>query len=550
MKSNLSRRQFAKGGVAAAAAWTLPQLRADAEPQPDLKIDTSKEPMMTGRFQPEWESLRQYRCPEWFRDAKFGIWQHWSAQCVPEQGDWYARNMYQQFQKAGDGTMKPGHDYDYQCAHYGHPSKVGFKDIDHLWLAENWDPARLVGLYKRAGARYVVALANHHDNFDTWNSKYQPWNAMAIGPKKDLIGGWAKAVRGAGLRFGVSVHAARAWDWFDVSRGADTAGPLTGVPYDGVLTKADGKGLWWDGLDPQELYAQAHEKKARPDRAYCTKFYNRTMDLIHQHAPDVLCFDDDYTRAGLPLYNVSTEVGLRLAAHFYNSNERLHGGRLEAVLNGKRLSPDHVPAMVEDIEQGSSTIVEPLPWQTETCIGNWHYNRALFDHHGYAKSAKVLRMLVDIVSKNGNLLLSIPVRGDGSLDADEEQILAEIAAWMDVNGEAIFGTRPFSVFGEGPSLVGYKPERMRSMVYTEQDVRFTTRSGVLYAFVMDWPKGGTATIQTLAEGGSAYPGKIGSVGLLGGQDRLKFTRTADALLVTLPETAPCAGAFALKIQAA
>jgi alpha-L-fucosidase len=275
------------------------------------------------------------------------------------------------------------------------------------------------------------------------------------------------------------------------------------------------------------------------------------MDLINQHSPDVLCFDDDYTRAGLPLYDVAPDVGLQLAAHFYNNNERLHGGKLEAVLNGKKLSPDHIAAMVEDIEQGSSTIIEPLPWQTETCIGNWHYNRSLFEHHSYAKSTKVLRMLVDIVSKNGNLLLSIPVRGDGSIDSDEEQILDEIAAWMDINGEAIFATRPWTVLGEGPSLVGYQPNMMRSMTYTSEDVRFTTKGTMLYAFVMDWPKSGVATIKTLAEGSAAYPGKIGAVTLLGSTATLKTTRTADGgLTINLPPTPPCAGAFALRIQPA
>jgi alpha-L-fucosidase len=547
----MNRRQFGKAVSAVAASFALASKAwSSVDPQNEVKFASGSEPILKGRFKPEWESLRQYQCPDWFRDAKFGIWQHWSAQCVPEQGDWYARNMYQQFQKSGDGTMKPGHDYEYQCEHYGHPSKVGFKDIAHLWHAENWDPQRLVSLYKRAGARYVVALANHHDNFDNWNSKYQPWNSVAIGPKKDLIGGWAKAVRSDGLKFGVSVHAARAWDWFDVSRGSDTEGPLTGVPYDGNLTKADGKGLWWDGLDPQDLYAQSHPKKARKDAAYCTKFYNRTMDLINQHSPDLLCFDDDYTRAGLPLYDVAPDVGLQLAAHFYNTNERLHGGKLEAVLNGKKLSPDHLAAMVEDIEQGSSTIIEPLPWQTETCIGNWHYNRSLFEHHSYAKSTKVLRMLVDIVSKNGNLLLSIPVRGDGSIDSDEEQILNEIAAWMDINGEAVFATRPWSVFGEGPSLVGYQPNMMRNMTYTSEDIRFTTKDKTLYAFIMDWPSSGIVNIKTLAEGSMAYPGKIGSISLLGSNAALKTCRTAAALSITLPAATPRAGAFAFRIEPA
>jgi len=211
-------------------------------------VDTSSEPVAQGKFQPTWNSLQQYEVPDWFRDAKFGIWAHWGPQCQPEDGDWYARAMYLE----GSGQ------YRYHVAHYGHPSQFGFKDVIHEWKAEHWDPEKLMALYKRAGAQYFFALANHHDNFDLWDSKYQPWNSVAIGPKKDLIAGWAKAARAYGLRFGVSVHAAHAWTWYEPAQGADKTGQFAGVPYDGKLTKADGRGKWWDGLDPQDLYAQNH----------------------------------------------------------------------------------------------------------------------------------------------------------------------------------------------------------------------------------------------------------------------------------------------------
>ena len=411
--------------------------------------DASAEPVADGPFKPDWDSLKQYQCPDWFRDAKFGIWAHWSAQCVPEQGDWYARRMY----------VKGDPDYRYQCDHYGHPSKVGFKDIDNLWHAEHWDPEKLIGLYKRAGAKYFVALANHHDNFDCYDSKYQPWNSVKIGPKKDIVGTWAKAARDAGLRFGVTVHAARAWNWFEPAQGADKDGPLAGVPYDGKLTKADGKGTWWEGLDPQDLYAQNHAPGQKPDAAYCTKFYNRTIDLINKYQPDLLYFDDDYTNTGLPLYDADPTVGLQIAAHYYNSNRQQHDGKLEAVLNAKKVSPDKRGCVVLDIERGGARDLQPQPWQTDTCIGDWHYERAIAERHGYKKSGAVLRTLADIVSKNGNLLLNIPVRGDGTIDDDEVKFLEEMAAWMDVNGEAIFGTRPWAVYGEGPSTTAREAGR-------------------------------------------------------------------------------------------
>ena len=266
--SNKSRRKFLKAGAAMAAsaalAAALPRRgQSQAVPpnpapapaaghtmdMPGSAVLTT--PIAAGKFGPSWESLAQYRTPEWFRDAKFGIWAHWTAQCVPGEGDWYARKMYQE-SDAADST------YQSHIRRYGHPSKVGFKEMDHIWKAENWDPEHLVGLYKAAGAKYFVALANHHDNFDCFDSTHQPWNSVELGPKKDLVGGWEKAARAAGLHFGITVHAARTWSWFEVAQGADTKGPLAGVPYDGKSTKADGRGQWWEGLDPQDLYAQNH----------------------------------------------------------------------------------------------------------------------------------------------------------------------------------------------------------------------------------------------------------------------------------------------------
>jgi alpha-L-fucosidase len=399
-------------------------------------ISATAEPMETGKFQPTWESLQKYECPEWFRDAKFGIWAHWGPQCQPEQGDWYARFMYM---PKVPSWAPP--DFEFHRQTYGPQSKFGFKDVIHLWKAEQWDPGKLMALYKRAGAQYFFALANHHDNLDLWDSKYQPWNAVAVGPKKDLIGGWAQAARANGLRFGVSVHAAHAWTWYEPSQGADETGPLAGVPYDGKLTKADGKGQWWDGLDPQDLYAQNHPRSADssdpvaihrqwnwgngaslPDQAYCDKFYNRTVDLINKYQPDLIYFDD----TALPLWPVS-DAGLRIAAHFYNRNMKLHQGRLEGVVFAKVLDPKQRQCMVWDIERGQSNQIEPQPWQTDTCLGDWHYKRAIFEQHGYKTTKTVIHTLADIVSKNGNLLLNVPVRGDGTIDSDELAVVEGIA---------------------------------------------------------------------------------------------------------------------------
>ena len=507
--------------------------------------------MTTEKFQPNWESLKQYRTPDWFRDAKFGIWAHWGPQCQPERGDWYARGMYQE----------GGWQYNDHLARYGHPSKEGFKDVIHRWKAENWDPDKLLALYKKAGAQYFVALANHHDNMDLWDSKYQPWNSVNVGPHKDLIGGWAKAARKQGLRFGVSVHAAHAWSWYEPAQGADQKGSMAGVPYDGKLTKADGKGQWWEGLDPQDLYAQNHipakgfenpgtlgsqwdwgNGVTAPDAAYCEKFYNRTVDLIDKYRPDLVYFDDTV----LPLWPVS-DVGLKIAAHYYNANAKWHHGDLQAVLNGKVLDEEQRKTMVWDIERGQSNTIEPLPWQTDTCIGEWHYNRDVYDKHRYKSAKTVIQTLADVVSKNGNLLLSVPVRGDGTIDDEELKIVEGIAEWMAVNKEAILGTRPWKISGEGPAAESAKPLKAQGFnegtgkPFTAEDVRFTQKGNVLYAIVLGRP---TQTVRIRSLAGV----NVKNVRLLGSKTKIAWAVGGDALTIEAPKEGTSDIATVFKVE--
>ncbi len=508
-----------------------------------------------GPFQPTWESLSsQYQVPDWFRDAKFGMWAHWGAQCEPEHGDWYARRMY----------MPGDPDYKSHLAEYGHPSTNGFKDIIHQWKAANFDPDKLLAFYKANGAKYFMALANHHDNFDNWNSKYQPWNSVALGPQKDLIGGWARAARKNGLRFAVSVHASRAWTWYEPAQGADKDGAFAGVPYDGKITKADGKGQWWDGLDPQDLYAQNHTPGTKldwdwdptkgssvPDEAYMTKFFLRTKQLWDDYQPDMIYFDDSV----LPFHGISDDLGLNLAAHFYNSSIQVHGHN-EAVMNAKRLDETQRKAMVYDIERGKADSILPFAWQTDTCIGDWHYNRGLFERHRYKSAATVIPMLADIVSKNGNLMLNIPLQRDGTPDADELKIVADIGAWMRVNGGALYATRPWKVYGEGPSTVAVEKGRFggqsdtQKKPFTAEDIRFTqSKDGkTLYAIVLAFPPDSKITVKSLGSNSSYWSGKISSVRLLGTSGKLKFTRDENGLSLSLPDKKPCDIAFALKIK--
>lgn len=508
-------------------------------------VNTSNEPVASGKFEPTWESLSQYQVPEWFRNAKFGIWAHWGPQCQPEMGDWYGRFMY------SEGSWQ----YNEHIKKYGHPSKFGFKDVINEWKAQNWEPEKLVALYKRVGAQYFFAMANHHDNLDLWNSKYQAWNSTRVGPKKDIVAGWAKAAKRQGLPFGLSVHSTHAWTWFETAQRADTTGTLKGVSYDGKLTKADGKGTWWEGLDPQELYAQNHpfsknsEKDITalwgqwnwdngvsiPDQKYCDNFYNRTMDLINLYNPDLIYFDD----TELPLYPIS-DAGLKIAAHYYNTNMASHNGNLQAVLFGKVLTDKQKECMVWDVERGAPDKPQEKAWQTCTCIGDWHYNRGVYNENRYKSAATVICMLVDIVSKNGNLLLNIPVRGDGSIDDKEVAILEGIAAWMDVNKESIFDTRPWKIYGEGPSVdavnalngPGFNEGKVG---FTEKDIRYNQKGKVLYATVMGIP---TEAIILKSLSTKAGNGTIKKIEMLGSKEKLIWEQGGDALSISKPKESP------------
>ncbi|PZR24197.1 MAG: alpha-L-fucosidase [Citrobacter freundii] len=517
-------------------------------------VGPNAEPVAKGKFQANWQSLKQYRAPEWFRNAKFGIWAHWGPQCQPGQGDWYARGMY------NEGSAQ----YKWHVQNYGHPSKAGFKEVIHSWKAEHWDPDKLVALYKRAGAQYFFAMANHHDNFDMWDSKYQEWNSVNVGPKKDILEGWAKAAKNYKLPLGLSVHAAHAWSWFETAQRSDKTGLFKDVPYDGKLTKADGKGTWWEGLDPQELYAQNHPLSEGSDNinkihsqwywgngvsvpsvAYCEKFYNRTVDMINRFKPELLYFDD----TALPLYPVS-DAGLKIAAHFYNSNMAWNKGKLNAVLFGKVLTPEQKECLVWDVERGSPDKIQDLPWQTCTCLGDWHYNYAAYENNRYKTGKTVIHLLVDVVSKNGNLLLNVPVRGDGTIDEKEIAILEDIAAWMEINKESIFDTRPWKIFGEGPSAETSNPITAQGfnegkVKQTAKDIRFNQKGKILYVTVMGKPE---EDILVKSLGTTLSPGvRIKKVELLGSKAKLSWKQSAEGLQISKPSVIPNEIAVVFKV---
>jgi alpha-L-fucosidase len=453
-------------------------------------------PVAEGPFKPTMESLKQYQCPEWFRDAKFGIWAHWGPQAVPMDGDWYARGMYEQ------GSRH----YKYHLEHYGHPSEFGYKDIIPLWKAEKWDPDRLMQLYKKAGARYFVSMGTHHDDFFLWNSKIHKWNAVNMGPHRDVVGDWQKAAEKYGMKFGVSEHLGASFTWFQTSHGSDKTGPKAGVPYDGANPQ-------W-----QDLY---HFPAGPGDKSWYSnnpkwqqQWYNEIKELVDTYHPDLLYSDGRVA--------FDNEVGLSMISHLYNSNAALHGGRCEAIYNCKQKSEGR---WVQDLERGIMAGIDPNPWQTDTSIGDWFYNR----NWKFRPVSWVIHMLVDNVSKNGNLLLNVVQRPDGSLDPEVEQMLKELADWNAIHGEAIYATRPWLVYGEG-AVKTRGGNFKEDFKYTAKDIRFTTKGGILYAIALGWPADNQLVVRTLAE----PAGKITGISLLGCDARLDWKQTAGGLVVTLP----------------
>ncbi len=477
-----------------------------------------------GPYKPTWDSLLQYEVPEWYRDAKLCIWSHWSPQCVPEAGDWYAQGMY----------MEGSKQYKYHLEHYGHPSKFGYKDFTAQWTLLNWEPDELIQRFKRAGARLFMALGGHHDGFDAWDSKHHPWNSVNVGPHRDVVGTWADAARKQGLRFGVSVHQPRNWWWFQVAHSADKTGPMAGVSYDGDLTLADGKGQWWEGLDPQRLYGPKHPADALPDISFVKNWYDRTRDLIDQHDPDFIYGDN-------PLFPLGWG-GMNIGAYFYNHNLKTHDGKMEGVYTIKRVPDRLLKAAVFDWETGLSGKIMPYPWQAEFCIGNcWHYDRANFDHPGeygaYQHPKDVVHCLIDLVSKNGTLVLNVPGRPDGTIDSKEIAVLDAFTAWMQLNGEAIFDTRPWKVYGEGPTKLDTAEFKGVDSIKNlgVRDIRFTRNKAntVIYALVLGWPAG-EFVVESLGTASSVQPGKIKEVRLLGTDQKLKWKQAADGLRVEIP----------------
>ncbi|MDA3854466.1 MAG: alpha-L-fucosidase [Bacteroidales bacterium] len=524
-------------------------------------------PIASGPFESSWESIENNYPgePAWLREAKFGIWVHFGPQSAGESGDWYARNLY-----------KPGHRaYDNHLKRYGHPSEVGYKEILRDWNPTKLDPAALTKIYEAAGARFLMIQGVHHDNYDLWNSKYQPWNSVNIGPKRDLLSEWAKACRANDMHYGVTFHHEYTWWWWQTAFGCDREGDKAGVPYDGNLTLADGNGKWWEGDDPRMLYGidlreykgvtQAASSGWSPPPAgifsnhldyakwYTTQWALRMMDVVEHYDPDFIYTDG--TVQG-PFTGNGTGTGIKsnamplVMADYYNRTLKNRGEvntfsivKFRHKTNGTVNTEDFgIPADIKTDQ----------PWIAEAPVGDWSYAPDfIYD------SGMIIRYIIEAIARDGNAAISIAILPDGSLDEGSLKMLKEVGVWMRRNGEAVYGSRAWVIPGEGKiindklkMLPGGKLGRKHAeFKFDAQDIRFTIgKNGTLYAFCMNVPAPGTQVkIKSLGTDAKLLGKSIKAVKLLGYDGKLKWKQEADGLVVTYSAEMPFATSVVFSI---
>ena len=491
-------------------------------------------------FEATFDSLYKYESPEWFRDAKFGIWSHWGPQSVPMCGDWYARNMY----------IQDSPQYLYHLRHYGHPSKFGYKDVCALWKAENFDPEGLMDLYYKAGARYFVAQAMHHDHFFNYDSKLNRMNSTKVGPMKDICMLWKKAADKHGMPFGLTEHLGATFSWWKVNKWSDAYGPYEGVPYDG--NDPEYRDFYMDN------YEHASDKNPASTPWYTGNAKHRdywlsvAKEFVDLFEPEIMYSDGalpfgDHWHAGSQGTtadsgqgtNGAYRHGLEAVAHLYNTSIKKHG-KNNAVYLQKDRRAEIFNVGVLDIEKSQLPGIQEKPWHTDTCIGNWFYDaKAPFKKPGH-----IVEMIVDIASKNGSMLLNVLQLPDGTIDDESKFILKELAAWFAVCSEGLYGTRPYKVFGEGGSKVSIEGFREEKTVWGADDFRFTQKGGSVYAFAMGPDCSGACVIRSLAGE------KVKRVSLLDGAAGrpLEFAQNYGVLTVKLPCDLPAKYANCLRIE--
>jgi alpha-L-fucosidase len=466
-------------------------------------------PLAEGPFEPTWESLQDYQIPQWYQEAKFGIFIHWGPYAVAAFGnEWYPRNMYQQ------GTPE----FEHHVATYGSQSRFGYKDLIAHFTAEKFDPDAWAGLFRQAGARFVVPVAEHHDGFAMYDSGLSDWCAAKMGPRRDLLGELAEAVRRQWLILGVSSHRAEHWWFYD-----------GGTQFDSDVQDARYAGL----------YGPAQPRTTQPHEAFLDDWLARTCELVDKYGPQLVWFDWWIEEPAFAPYLQ------RFAAHYYNRGAQWGRG---VAINYKHSAFPEGTA-VYDVERGQLTDIRPLFWQTDTSISknSWGY----VQNQEYKTATSLLHDLVDIVSKNGALLLNIGPRPDGTIPEPEQEILLEMGSWLALHGEAIYGTRPWRVYGEGPTdVVGGSFADTKRQDFGPRDIRFTTRGDLLYAIVLGWPEGGEVVIQSLGTQLKLYGRAIGQVEMLGVKEPLQWSQGVRGLRVRLPAERPSEHAVVLRITPA
>ena len=466
-------------------------------------------PSIPGPFQDTWRSLSHFRVPEWYINGKFGLFIHWGAYAVPAFGnEWYPRNMY----------LNGSKEWEHHRTEFGSHAEFGYKDFIPRFRAEAFDPDGWAGLFRRSGARFVVPVAEHHDGFAMYDSKLSDWTSAKMGPKRDIVGDLAEAVRRQHMVFGLSSHRAEHWWFFD-----------GGMQIDSDVR--DGK---YAGL-----YAPAQPRDTQPNEEFLDDWLARCCELVDRYRPQLVWFDWWIEQ---PVFEPYLR---RFAAYYYN---RGHEWQRGVAINYKNRSFPGTAA-VYDVERGLLGGIHPHFWQTDTsiCNNSWGY----VEEREYKSTEFVIGDLVDIVSKNGALLLNIGPKPDGTIPDEEQRVLLEIGDWFAVNGEAVYDSRPWKVYGEGPTRVdGGSFSDTKRKPYTGQDIRFTTRGRRLYAFILGKPASGKVTVRSLAQSLRLFEGRIGSVELLGLKEKLSWTHGSRGLRVSLPGGPFHFGTAVLKITPA
>ena len=495
--------------------WQKASSKYDGERNALLKEVDSLD--QQGPFRPDWESLQKYQVPEWYRDAKFGIFMHWGVYSVPAFGnEWYPRSMYQ----------RESREYKHHIATYGPPDKFGYKEFIPMFKAEHFDPAAWAELFKKSGAKYVVPVAEHHDGFAMYDSGISDWTAAKMGPHRDVVGELAKAVRSEGLHFGVSSHRLEHDFFLGVGRAiaSDVNDPQYAAFYGPAHTWLQNKG--GSPLAGDFTYVSD---------AWANDWLARATELVEKYHPDIVYFDWWIGQASIRP-NLT-----RFAAFYYNRS--LKYGDQVGVINYKDYAMQEHSAVL-DLERGQLGDIRPLPWQTDTSVSNksWGYIK----EDTFKTPQFVVHQLIDIVSKNGNLLLNFGPRSDGTIPEEVQQVLLAVGGWLNVNGEAIYGTRPWRIYGEGPTKVAAGSFHDTDTAnYTAEDFRFTTKGDVLYAIGLAWPASGEAVISSLAQ--TAGSERVRAVVLLGNDAKLRFEQRPDGLHVQLPAQPPAKFAYALRV---